>query len=269
MAEVPQKFVLYAVLTLIFILVGSAIFGGLNAQRLLGSFRQSFQPGKLFLADEQNLESKTIFGCTETFYTVFLDEPKFNYIPKGSEKKLDFVVVLTYNGIVFLGRDVMKNSEPILRCDLDNKEFVCTQDAKLEFKLQGIPTPAGTQILHFTMWQADSFVVDAIKQAESERRSNFADIINSYANFYLSSFDVKVDVGKKCAEANCRGREEGGCRATENCYWGGLFFNRCELCPSYGADCTKYTKDQCTQCPFPKASCKPTSILSFNGCETK
>lgn len=252
------KVVMYLVLTLIVISIIVYMVTGLSPLSFFKKLGQTFEPGKLDVAaEEKNLK----IDCVGAIYVLTLDSPKFNYREKSGEKSVDFIIVLDYNRLLFVGK-YADSSKDIIRCSPEpgSDEFQCPQNLKIEFELKGVEQPTGEQSFHFTTWHAKPAVVAAANSAE-ETGMTLSSMIDSYSDYYISSFDVTADTAKKCKETECsRIDNKGECTAKndEGCYWGGLFVS-CKFCPS-STRCSDYDGPQCNQCPIPKANCKPGAL---------
>ena len=260
------KVILYVIGGLVVLYILMAIAIGVNPVMLVKKMNQKFEPGKLYVTNtnnEQNLEAISDVEYSESSYIITLHGPKFHY-EGDSDSALKFIILLDFHSLLFVGTH--SDGQEIIECSPESGslEFNCAQNLELKFDLgRRTGTITGKQNLHFMAWSAKPAVVDAAKQDTATLSS----MLESYADSYISSFDVAVDFSMKLEETGCKKLNEQECRDNNNegCYWGGpwYWYSSCGLCPS-STKCIDYRKDQCAQCPVPKANCEPGILW---GCE--
>ena len=256
--EITKGAIFYFLIMIVVIYIGIAIVTGLNPLTLLKKIDSTFEPGKVYVTNAGTLDKNIELGCLGTNYILTLDGAKFGY--KGTGDKLEFIVVLDYKNLLFVGH---YGDEEKITCTAEPDKYNCPQELKLSFELAGTGGITGKQTFHFTTWLARPAVIDAVKQTHA----TLDKILDSYSDSYLSSFDATVNVQTKCKETECGSQSnEPDCKATSGCYWGGWPWSKsCKVCSS-STNCNDYDSGACIQCPIPAANCKPGTLY---GCEPK
>jgi hypothetical protein len=282
MSETVNEFIVYVTVMLIVIYIGISIVLGVNPLKWGQQARVSdlFEPGKIYT--NYKLEDYTRLDCSGSIRILTLDGVKFGYrvAPSSSLDKIDFIIVLDHQNLLFLGRNEETN-DPKITCKRPegSGDFECP-NTKLRFELKGIKDVSGKQTFHLTAWKALPVVVDATQRPETCSETGagttcvpttLSAMLESYPDSYLSSFDDTIDIGAKCKETECRQLPENECKDknSEGCYWGGWFSSSCEPCPS-STLCGDYkVPGECAQCPIPRSNCEVGSIATFWSCKPK
>jgi len=271
--EIERDTIFYIIVMFIVMYIGASIVMGFNplAWGKSGQLSQYFEPGKVYITNvnkQGSIEDLVKVNCTNpgsAAYIVTLNNPKFFY--KGREKAIDFIVLLDYRNLLFLGDT--GTAENKIHCTLpeDGQEFECPQDIKITFTLDGVGTLSDKQIFHFTTWLAKPEVItDAGKNGQTLK-----DMLDSRAPYYLSSFDVAFSsMEAECKQTECENIDNKiACKDknADGCYWRSplVWFSECKACPSE-TDCNKYDRDACTQCPIAMPNCRISSVLSGWSC---
>lgn len=270
--EITKGAVFYFLLMLIVVYIGIALVVGTNPLEAFSKMNNLFEPAKVNIADSdiKELEKYVKLDCSATAPLVILENIKFYYKgqPSSMSDYVEFMILLDYNNRLFLGHNAIDGTDAV-KCGSseDGDSFQCSQTLKIEFNLVGIGNLKERDLLHFTIWQARPAISTAVADG-----TTFRDLLESYPESYISSFDVIKERVKACQETECsKQKNEPDCQATPNCYWGPWYLpwsRSCSICPSPTdpTDCDAYDRDQCTQCPTPKLTCQVTLT---GGCEPK
>ncbi len=271
--EIERDTIFYIIVMFIVMYIGASIVMGFNplAWGKSGQLSRYFEPGKVYITNvntQGSIEDLVEVDCTNpgsAAYIIALNNPKFFY--KGKEKAIDFIVLLDYRNMLFLGD--LGNGENKIHCTLPEggQEFECLQGIKITFTINGVGTLSGKQIFHFTTWLAKPEVMtDAGQNGQTLKN-----MLDNRASSYLSSFDVAFNSFEaECKQTECESTDNKiACedKNTDGCYWRSplVWFSACKACPSE-TDCSKYDRDACTQCPIATATCQISSVLSGWSC---
>lgn len=260
------KLVLYIVVMLIVIYIGIGLVAGFDPR---GWTRQissvTYEPGKVFIKDKENLEKNTRLDCTQNSYTLILKDIKFGTKP-GLEVQgdvLEFIVALDFKNYLFLGSDGDQNVKTVL-CREKDGIFNC-DDITLNFYFGSCTgTLSNNEVFHFTTWLSKPALLDAMRPTGACEFPPISKVLDDYGQFYLSSFNVNKNIATACAQSECESQDQTTCSTVAGCYWGGSPWSKsCQLCPSSNI-CNSYDGDACSQCPWPKLSCTPGALYGCN-----
>lgn len=269
--DIERETIFHIIITLLILYIGASIVLGFNPLTWTkkGQLSQTFEPGKLYISNtdaQGGIESLIKFDCSQAAYILTIAQPKFFY--KGAAgKSLDFILVLDYKNLLFVGKDDDENMKTV-HCTPDEKgeEYQCPE-SNINFKLQGVGGVTGEQVFHFTAWNAKPSVISAADDPDQ----TLASMLGSYPESYMTSFDAAVNVDIKCKETKCSSLSKTPCDEenadTGDCYWRSPWnidwLSGCKPCPS-DTTCSKYDRDACVKCAIPKANCQVSII---GGCE--
>jgi len=268
--DIERETIFHIVVMLLVLFIVGAVVLGVNSLLWTqqGKLSDTFEPGKLDIYNknqEGGIGNLIKFDCSQAAYTLIIDKPKFYY--KGAGKILGFILLLDYKNILFMGRDENGNPKTI-QCTPDDsgEKFECPQDI-IKFELQGVTGVTGKQVFHVTAWTARQSVISAA----GESGQTLFNMMDSYPETYMTSFDAVVDVTAKCKETKCSELDIIGCDDENanngDCYWRSpwdiSWLSRCEVCPSFTV-CGDYDRDACEKCAIPIANCR---VSTLGGCE--
>ncbi len=256
------NFVFYILVGAIILYVGIGIVAGFNPSGWGRKFSSlSYEQGKLM--QTQDFDKNKILDCTQNDYLLTLKDLKFDVKPGTSVQggALEFVVALDFKNMVFVGADETRVVKKI-KCSDESGNFNC--GGTLNFYLGGCTGGLnGTQVFHFTTWEAKPAVLAAMEPTGTCSYPSISKVLDSYGQFYLSSFDVVVDdIQLICDKTECEKQaDKGSCDTLSKCYWSTpiLWFNNCKLCPTSTA-CGDYDSEQCSKCPVSKVNCRPSVL---------
>ncbi len=282
--EITQGAVFYIVIMVIVIVLGVAIVVKGNPLTVMKKqqFSQMFEPGRLYMNDEamKDLGKYVKVDCSGTYYTLTLNAVSFMYNEQPSDKTdtKKFFLLMEFRNMLFTGtipgtgQDAESAPEITCTASESGEYFDCSSEVTMKFDLQGTGAIAGSQVFHFTAWKSNPGLI----AAASSRENTLDKLLDTYPEFYVSSFDAVANVDRKCAEMVCDKIESrgeciqirGGVMSTQvisdfGCYWdGNILWGDCKICPGY-TDCRQYNGDACVTCDYPHLHCKADL---FSGC---
>ena len=267
--ELTQSAVFYLILMVVVIFIGLAIVAKGNPLNLIKQQEIAglFEPGRMISKNAIGESVGIICGLNNK---VTITDADFVYRGKSGDKRgnIEFIVLLDY-GRIFRGMNADGSDVQKISCEpVESEDFSDCPPVSMEFSLPGPLDPKTNQTFHFTVWKANQALKDA---AAPDSNPSFGRLLDTYSNYYVSSFDVSKNVDEACQKSKCLdASDKNSCAGTAGCYWGG--WDTCQVCPRYG-ECDKYSVTQCTACPAPLANCKAglsiNPLTGFSGCQPK
>ncbi len=282
MKGIERDLLFYLLGMLLTILVALMILGGGNPMKVFEkkTFKENFEPGTVGIIDAHSLSDWARLTCpAQDDHILTINGLKFGTteIPSSEKDRIDFLVVLDLNSLLFLGTD--QDGRNVLPCGVNDDEYECPQDIKMDFILNRIGRLEGNYTFHFTLWEAGSGVAGAINDPEM----TFGKMLDNYPEYYIASFDITTNIETECRRNFCNDiKEEDLCKLNleRGCYWDEtrvtafptvvpIYIENCRLCRPFSS-CGNYNQEECRQCPEARANCASASLFGiYMGCEAQ